>query len=101
VEDRSFSGKRSSLNRQEFEIVDYLQKRSARRQVELGDCRSHQIPQSRPSGPCVINEGGPHAGIPELLQVIGDAGDGLIAGIGSEEVGDLIGHVNQALGLHG
>src|ERR1700761_3936031 len=38
-----------------------------------------------------------HARIPEFVDVIGDAGNGLIVALALEEFSDLIGHVDQAV----
>src|SRR5215813_10849935 len=74
--------------------------RSCGRCRDFGDGLSHEVAQSGAAGLRMRDEGRPHARIPELLQVVGDAGDGFIARIGGEEVGDLVGHVDEALGLH-
>src|SRR5262249_25940600 len=67
---------------------------------QLGDGLSHEVAQSGAAGLRMGDEGRPHARVPELLQVVGDAGDGFVARIGGKEVGDLVRHVDEAVGLH-
>ena len=42
-----------------------------------------------------------HAGVPEAAEVILDAGGGGRLALGVEELADLVGHIDQAGGVHG
>src|SRR5262245_50437901 len=44
--------------------------------------------------------GVPHAWVPELLDVLGGAGDGRVGALAREERADLIGHVDELLRRH-
>src|SRR5258706_3694546 len=63
--------------------------------------RSHVGVQPFPTGLEVRHYLAAHAGVPELAQVIFDAGDGGLWSLGVKEVADLVGHVDETGGLHG
>lgn len=41
-----------------------------------------------------------HSGFPELQEMVGNSGDGLVAWVAREEGGDLIRHLDHAIGRH-
>src|SRR6185312_1263598 len=68
--------------------------------LDLGNGGGHQLLQPGPAALRIGDQGRAHARFPELLQMVGNAVDGLVAGIGGEEAGDLVRHVNHVLRLH-
>ena len=60
------------------------------------------LPRGRPAPALrqMIEDRGPHARVPIFLQMIRDAGGGLIVALAGEELADLIGHVDQLVRRH-
>jgi hypothetical protein len=56
--------------------------------------------QTRSAGGDVRDDLLAHAGLPKLLQVVGDAADSFFVWIRSKEKSDLIRHVYHVLGFH-